>query len=89
MKLCQFSGLPVNCICCFSSSFSRSCCTFTSLIKHFTSILSVLRIGSTMAFLWCLCAFREGTDDYFLYNLIKLAKLTIFLMERSLPARQF
>ena len=43
-------------------------------------------VESTMAFLWYLCGFREGTVDYFLYKLIKLAKFAIFLMELSLPA---
>ena len=42
-----------------------------------------------MAFLWYLCGFREGTVDYFLYKLIKLAKFAIFLMELSLPAGKF
>ena len=42
-----------------------------------------------MAFLGYLCGFKEGTVDYFLYKLIKLAKFAIFLMELSLPAGKF
>lgn len=59
------------------------------LIKHFASILSVLRSWVNYGILWYLCGFREGTVDYFLYKLINLAKFAIFLMELSLPAGKF
>ena len=59
------------------------------LIKHFASILSVLRHWVNYGILWYLCGFREGTLNYFLYKLIKLAKFAIFLMELSLPAGKF
>ena len=42
-----------------------------------------------MVFLWYFCGFTEGTVDYFLYKLIKLAKFAIFLMELSLPAEKY
>ena len=60
------------------------------LIKHFASILLVLRSWVNYGIL-CryLCGFRECTVDYFLYKLINLAKFAIFLMELSLPAGKF
>ena len=42
-----------------------------------------------MAYLCYLCGFREGTVNYFLYKLIRLAKFAVFLMERSLPTGNF
>ena len=59
------------------------------LMKHFASILSVLRCWVNYGILWYLCGFREGTVDYFLYKPINLAKFAIFLMELSLPTGKF
>ena len=60
------------------------------LIKHFASILSVIRHRVNYGILWYLCCFREGTAvDYFLYKLINLAKFAIFLRELSLPEGKF
>ena len=82
MKLCQFSGLPVNYFLLFF--FVQSLLLY---ILHQSFPFYV--VESTMAFLWYLCGFREGTLDYFLYKLIKLTKFAIFLMELSLPAGKF
>ena len=90
MKLCQVSGLPVNYLLLFF--FVQSLLLY--IYKYFLLIIShqsfqFYIVGSTKAFLWYLCGFRELTVDYFLYKRSKLAKFAIFLTERSLPQENF
>ena len=72
MKLCQFSHWSSRKL--FAAFLPRSVALVVHLrlnISHQSFQFYV--VESSMAFLWYFCGFREGTADYFLYWLIKLA----------------
>ena len=90
MKLCQFSGLPVNYLLLFF--FVQSLLLY--IYQYFLLNIShqsfqFYIVGSTVVFLCYLCGFRELAVDYFLYKRLKLAKFVIFLTELSLPQENF